>query len=125
MSSLDVSSILAGLAVSDMDRSIAWYTTLLGRVPNARPMPPLADWNFPGGYTLQIFHDPDRAGGSMVTLHVAGIAAARDTLAERGIDLAVDDTTSDKVKFGQLTDPDGNSISLVEPKTHFDPDVSN
>lgn len=104
-----ISSILAGLAVSDLDRSIEWYTEFLGRGPDARPMPPLADWNIEGGYTLQLFLDPERAGGSMVTLHVSDIDAAKANLAQRQVELVVDGTTSDKVRFGQVADPDGNS----------------
>ncbi len=115
MGALDISAVLAGVAVSDLDRSVRWYETVLGREPDARPMPPLADWYF-GDYTLQLFHDPDRAGGSMTTLVVADVSEARANLASRGVDLVVDDSTSDKVKFGQLADPDGNSISLVEPR---------
>ncbi len=118
MPSLDVSSVLAGVAVSDMDQAVAWYTAFLGRGPDALPMPPLADWHFSGGYTLQIVLDVERAGGSTVTLNVADIQAAAANLASRKMTVEVDDTTSDKVKLATVTDPDGNSVTLVESKDH-------
>jgi hypothetical protein len=38
-------------------------------------------------------------------------------LRERGLDAgAMDDTTSDKVMFATVTDPDGNAITLVEQR---------
>jgi hypothetical protein len=118
--SLEVAGVLAALAVSDMEKAIEWTTRLFGRPPDARPMETLADWDFGPQGTLQLVLDPDRAGGSLVTLHVQGIAAARARLAERGITLDYDDTTSTKVKFGQLSDPDGNAITLVEPLGNSD-----
>jgi catechol 2,3-dioxygenase-like lactoylglutathione lyase family enzyme len=124
MSSFVVANVLAGMPVADMDTAIDWYTRLLGRSPDARPMPGLADWHFPHQQTLQLVLDTGRAGGGIVTLHVADIAAARDALAREGIHVDLDDTTSDKVEFGQLTDPDGNSVSLVEPFPDFQPTAS-
>lgn len=121
MSSLEVSNVLAGLAVRDMTTAIDWTTRLLGRGPDARPMDGLADWHLPPSGVLQLVLDPGRAGGSVVTLHVRDIASAQAALAERGIDLPYDDTTSTKVKFGQVEDPDGNSVTLVEPLSSFDP----
>jgi len=35
--------------------------------------------------------------------------------------LSYDDTTSANVKFSRLTNPDGNSITLVEPLPGFSP----
>lgn len=125
MNSLQVSTVLAGLAVSDVEVAVDWYRILLGREPDARPTPPLADWTFPGNYTLQVVLDPDLAGGSTVTLQVADVYAARNDLAARGIEVTVDDTTSETVRFGQVIDPDGNSVTLVEPRPGSDsPDAA-
>ena len=114
VSALSVSRVLAGLAVSDLERSVDWMTQFRGRGPDERPMPPLADWNFDAEHTLQLFHDPDRAGGSMVTLSVRDIEAAKANLAARGVELRIDDS-SDKVRFGQVQDVDGNSVTIVQP----------
>jgi catechol 2,3-dioxygenase-like lactoylglutathione lyase family enzyme len=112
---LHVTRALAALAVRDIDAAVDWATRLLGRPPDARPMDTLVEWHFEPQGALQLVLDPARAGGSVVTLQVADIAAAQTELAGRGVDLDYDDTTSTKVKFAQLTDPDGNAVTLVEP----------
>ncbi|MEQ3552937.1 VOC family protein [Pseudonocardia nematodicida] len=112
----EIVGVLAGLATSDMDRGIDWLTMVLGREPTARPMPILADWALGAAGTLQLVHDAERAGGSMVTLQVADLAAVAERLADRGLEFPYDETTSQRVKFAQLTDPDGNSVTLVEAK---------
>lgn len=40
----EVRSVLAGVTSTDLDRSVAWYRTLLDRDADARPMQGLADW---------------------------------------------------------------------------------
>ena len=124
MSELDVTNVLCGLAVRDMEPACEWMARLIGRPADARPMDGLADWHLPPHGTLQLVLDPDRAGGSVITLHVPDIAAAQAALAERGLELRYDDTTSTKVRFGQLVDPDGNSITLIEAVPGFDPAAS-
>jgi catechol 2,3-dioxygenase-like lactoylglutathione lyase family enzyme len=112
---LRVTRALAALAVADIPAAAEWTTRLLGRPADSRPMDSLAEWSFGDHGTLQLVLDPERAGGSRVTLQVHDIAAARRGLAARGIAFSYDDTTSTIVKFGQIVDPDGNAITLVEP----------
>jgi len=38
--------------------------------------------------------------------------------------LKIDDTTSDKVRFGTLTVPTGNAVTLVEPRSDLDLNAS-
>lgn len=117
-----IQGVLAGLATSDMERPVRWLGTVLGRPPTARPMEILADWSLGDAGTIQLVLDPERAGGSIVTLHVADIAATRDRLAADDITLEVDDTSSERVKFGVLRDPDANSVTVVEALPGFDPE---
>ena len=115
---MDITAVLAGLPVANVDTAIPWYEQLFGRPPDARPMPPLADWNFEHTGTLQLVEDADRAGGGLVTFTVADLRSHMAAVAARGIDVAeIDDTTSDKVLFTSLRDPEGNSITLVEQRT--------
>lgn len=118
---LPVSAVLAGLPVSDMAVSAEWLSRLLGRPADAQPMDGLSDWYFDGGGTIQLVLDPQRAGGGILTLQVNELSAARSALADRGIDLTFDDTTSSKVKFGEVSDPDGNLVTLVEAIGEFSP----
>lgn len=111
---MQISKVLAGVAVSDLEQAKRWYETLFSRPADAEPMPGLTEWHTPGG-VVQLVADQQRAGGSLVTLWVADARQTLDDLAARGgpsVDL--DDSTSDKVLFATATDPDGNAITVVE-----------
>lgn len=114
-------SVFAVVPVSDLESSIGWYTRLIGREPDSRPMDGLADYFLAGDRdpdhgTLQLVVDAKRAGGGLVTISVADARAVAGALAGNGIELSIDDTTSDKVLFGTVLDPDGNAVNIVEPR---------
>ena len=112
-----VNRVLAALAVTDVDSAIRWYERLLGRPADALPMDGLAEWHFPQSGVIQVVQDADRAGRSMLTLGVDGLREELGGLRERGLDPgAMDETTSDKVRFATVTDPEGNAITLVEQR---------
>jgi len=110
-------TVCAGLAVADFDAALAWYERLLGRPPDARPMDGLAEWRFAGTGPIQVVEDAGRAGGSLITLELDDVREHVAGLEGRGFrDVAIDDTSSDTVLFTTLADPDGNAITLVEPR---------
>ena len=66
---------------------------------------------------VKLVEDPNRAGRSLLTLKVDDLGQELRELGERGLDPdAVDDQTSDKVLFATVTDPEGNTITLVEER---------
>jgi catechol 2,3-dioxygenase-like lactoylglutathione lyase family enzyme len=66
---------------------------------------------------VQLVEAPDPAGGGMLTLAVDDLPAHVDDVRERGDEVEpIDDTTSDKVLFVTVTDPDGNAVTLVEQR---------
>ena len=107
---------LAGVAVRDLARAVAWYERLLGRAPDARPMEEVAEWEFSKGGWLQVFQDTKRAGSSSVTL-------VEDNLDERLVDLGAKGinigptSKSDYVNTAIISDPDGNRIVFAEART--------
>jgi predicted enzyme related to lactoylglutathione lyase len=114
---MPVNRVLAALAVADVDSAIRWYERLLGRPADALPMDGLAEWHFPQTGVIQVVQDADRAGRSLLTLGVNDLKEELGSLRERGLDPgAMDDTTSDKVLFATVTDPEGNAITLVEQR---------
>jgi predicted enzyme related to lactoylglutathione lyase len=114
---MPVNSVLAGLAVADVDAVVPWYEHLLGRPADALPMEGLAEWHFSQSGAIQVIEDADRAGRSLLTLSVDDLESELGTLRERGLDPdAMDDTTSGKVLFATITDPEGNTITLVEQR---------
>jgi predicted enzyme related to lactoylglutathione lyase len=114
---MPVNRVLAALAVADVDSAVRWYERLLGRPADALPMGGLAEWHFAQNGAIQLVEDADRAGRSLLTLDVGDLDRELVTLRERGLDpAAMDDTTSDKVLFATVTDPEGNAITLVEQR---------
>jgi predicted enzyme related to lactoylglutathione lyase len=112
-----VNRVLAALAVTDVDSAIRWYERLLGRPADALPMDGLAEWHFPQSGVIQVVQDADRAGRSLLTLGVDDLREELGGLRERGLAPgAMDETTSDKVRFATVTDPEGNAITLVEQR---------
>lgn len=112
-------TVFAAMPVSDLDSSINWYTSLIRRRPDSRPMDGLADYFLaserdPDHETLQLVVDPERADGGLVTINASNAHGVASTLTENGIDLNVDDTTSDRVVFGTILYPDGNAVTIVE-----------
>jgi hypothetical protein len=56
-----------------------------------------------------------RNGGSLVTVWVPDARSALAELAVRGgPEVELDDSTSDKVLFAVLGDPDGNAVTVVQ-----------
>ena len=114
---MSITAVLAGLAVADFDDALAWYERLFGRPADRRPMDGLAEWHSPTAGALQVIHDRERAGRGLLTLSADGLADLVATLEASGLAPgAIDDTTSDKVLIARISDPDGNVITLVEPR---------
>jgi predicted enzyme related to lactoylglutathione lyase len=111
---MQISKVLSGIAVADLEQAKRWYETLFGRPADAEPMPGLTEWHTPGG-VVQLVADQRRAGGSLLTVWVPDARQTLDDLAARGGPSAeLDEITSDKVLFASVTDPDGNAITIVE-----------
>ena len=115
---VDVMGIFAATCVSDMERSVAWYAKLMGRAPEDRPMPTLAQWRYPGAGGVQLFLDAPRAGNGVMTIVTPLMASARAGLEAAGIALGPDNA-GDWGIVAQVHDPDGNRITLAEPPKGF------
>lgn len=113
---MTIKNALAGVAVKDLDKAIAWYSKLLGRAPDQRPMPNDAEYEFQNGGWIQIFADGKRAGKSSVTLTVDDLDATLAALDDAGIAYA-EPTRTDYVDTAIVTDPDGNQIVLAQARS--------
>ncbi len=113
-----VVGIYAGIAVAQFEPAVVWYSKLMGRAPDDRPMPNLAQWRNMGKAGLQVWHDPDRAGRSLATIVVPVLATERERLAAKGISL-VTEAEGDFGRVAKLRDPEGNEIALAEPPKGF------
>jgi predicted enzyme related to lactoylglutathione lyase len=102
------------LLVADMAAGEVWYTKLLGRGPDVRPMPTLLHWELSDRGGLMLSSSEEIAGRGVFFLYVDDLAAERRRLGDAGIVLG-DDIEGDYSTLAQVRDPDGNLITLASP----------
>jgi len=110
---MSIKNALASVAVTDVDAAIAWYSQVLGKPPDSRPMPEVAEWKFERGGWLQVYQLPERAGSGSCTLAVDSIDEHVAHLTSLGVDTS-QRSSGDTVKTLMIQDPDGNHIALAE-----------
>ena len=112
---MKIEEMYAVAVVSEMGRSETFYTALLGRGPDDRPMDGLIQWrSVVGRAGLQVVFDRERSGQGNMTIVVSDMASARSEMAGRGLRLG-DDIQGDYGVIAQIEDPDGNRLTLSEP----------
>jgi len=102
------------LLVGDLDAAEAWYTKLLGRRPDNRPMATLVQWELFDHVGLALSSNAEIAGPGVLFLIVDDVAAERRRLADLGITLG-DDIAGDYSTLAQVRDADGNMLTLATP----------
>jgi catechol 2,3-dioxygenase-like lactoylglutathione lyase family enzyme len=113
--------IYSALLTADLAAAEDWYTKLLGRGPDHRPMGTLVQWELFGQGGLMLSTDHEIAGRGVMFLYVDDVAAERRRLQGLGIVLG-DDIEGDYSTLVQLRDPDGNLLTLATPPSrHFPP----
>ncbi len=101
--------LLAQSTVTDLERAEDWYSRLLGRGPDVRPMPGLLEWHLGDAYGLQVWSETDRAGWSSVVLEETDLDEAAAHATEVGI--AHDGPLpGGGARILPLVDPDGNRV---------------
>lgn len=117
---MDIHELYAAVVVSDVERAEGFYTALLGRGPDDRPMDGLIQWrNLAGGAGIQVVLDEQRSGKGNATIMIPDMSSARAALADNGLVLG-DDIQAEFGVIAQLDDPDGNRLTLTEPPRSFD-----
>lgn len=104
------------LLAADLAAAEAWYTKLLGRGPDNRPMDTLVQWELFEHVGLALSSSAEIAGPGVMFLIVEDVAAERRRLAGLGITLG-DDMPGDYSTLAQVRDPDGNMLTLATPPT--------
>lgn len=102
------------LLTADLATAEAWYTKLLGRRPDYRPMDTLVQWELFDRGGLMLSDSEEIAGKGVMFLYVDDLEAERRRLEGHGIALG-DDIPGDYSTLAQLNDPDGNLITLATP----------
>ena len=102
------------LLAADLAKAEGWYTRLLGRGPDYRPMDTLLHWELSDHGGLMLSSSEEIAGRGVMFLYVDDLAAERRRLQGLGIALG-DDIPGDYSTLAQVRDPDGNLVTLASP----------
>lgn len=111
---MQITDVLAVQIVRHHDEAVAWYASLLGREPDRRPMDPSAEWDLGHGRGVQVYLDPENAGGHTMIIGVDDVDAALTELAARGISGEAFTVPSGQFRLCMLEDPSGNVVSLSQ-----------
>ena len=111
---LKIDYLYAAIVVTDIDAATDFYTKIIGRQPDDRPMDTLVQWRGFSDAGIQLFLDNAKAGNSMMTIVVSDVEKTALSLKKQGIELGKVQK-GDFGKIAQLSDSDGNLISFAEP----------
>lgn len=108
------------LLVADLAAAEAWYTKLLGRGPDFRPMESWVQWELSDDGGLALSTDAEISGAGVMFLVVQDLTAERRRLQDLGIALG-EDFPGDYSTLAQLRDPDGNLFTFATPPKPYPP----
>ena len=106
--------VYTSLLTTDLAAAERWYTKVLGRGPDNRPMDTLVQWELFDHAGLALSSNDEIAGRGVIFVYVEDVAAERRRLAGLGIMLG-DDIKGDYSTLAQVRDPDGNLLTLATP----------
>jgi len=111
---MKVQKLYTALLTADLTAAESWYTKLLGRRPDFRPMETLVQWELFDHGGVMLSNSDEIAGRGVIFLYVDDVSAERRRLQGLGIVLG-DDIKGDYSTLAQVLDPDGNLITLATP----------
>ncbi len=112
---MQVELLFSGMAISNLERSAAWYERIFGRPADVNVSEIEVMWRLAAkaGW-LYIVVDPARVGRGIVALSVADLDDALSELAERGIEPdTLERVGSSSERKATFSDPDGNVVALI------------
>lgn len=101
--------LLGHCTVTDEAAAERWYSRLLDREPDDRPMPGLLEWHLGDGFGLQIWAEPERAGHSTVVIDVDEVDAVAARLTAAGVEHRGPQPGGGR-RVLVIEDPDGNRV---------------
>jgi len=111
---MNLQKMYTSLLTADLSAAEGWYTKLLGRGPDHRPMDTLVQWELHDHSGLMVSTSDEIAARGALFRYVDDLAAERRRLQALGIALG-EDNEGDYSTLAQSRDPDGNLITLASP----------
>jgi hypothetical protein len=106
---MTIQNVLAQATVSDLAEAERWYSVVLDRQPDGRPMDGLVEWHLGGTFGVQVWAEPERAGRSSIVLGESDLDGLAARLTEAGIEHPGPQQASAS-RVLPLQDPDGNRV---------------
>ncbi len=112
---MNVTDIFVSINARDFDAQTAWWTTLIGRDPDRKPMPSCREWDLAPAVLFQVLDSPDN-GPTDVSLRIDNLAAEIARLRKANIDVPDPEKVEgfDTLRLSAFTDPEGNKVNLLE-----------
>lgn len=105
--------LFAVIAVTDLDKAVAWYEQFFSRPPDVTIEGVEHLWRlFDNGYVVLLV-EPEQAGHSILTVLVDDADVEADALRDRGLDVGPIEVIRDVERKAPLSDPDGNAVSVI------------
>jgi catechol 2,3-dioxygenase-like lactoylglutathione lyase family enzyme len=117
---MKLQKIYSAFLTTDLAAAERWYTKLLGRGPDYRPMKTMIQWDLLAQGGLQLVSDDEIARNGALFLIVGDIATERQRLRGLGISLG-DDIQGTYSTLAQVRDPDGNLVTFATPPSPYPP----
>lgn len=111
---MKIDYVFAAVASGDLELAEKFYTAVLGRGADDRPMPSLIQWRNVANAGVQVFLDEANAGHGSMTLVVADVDRVRSGLEQAGYRSDVV-TAGDFGRILRVMYPDGNAVIFAEP----------
>jgi catechol 2,3-dioxygenase-like lactoylglutathione lyase family enzyme len=109
----ELTDLIAGVPVSDLNVSTDWYQRFFGREPDLVAGDEVL-WDVRPGATLFIEPKPGAAGSGHVTFAVTDLEELLEQLTAAGIEYQPIETYDNGVRHVSIPDPDGNLIAYAE-----------
>jgi len=110
---MSIDQVLAVVPVSDIQKARRWYELLIGRPEDNHPMETLVEWRITDTGWIQVFHDPERAGSTLLNFAVDDVEQHITELTARGLTPGSIESANKGVQLSSITDPDGNRITFI------------
>ena len=110
---MSIDHVLAVVPVSDVEKARHWYEALVGRPEDNHPMDTLVEWHVTENGWVQVFHDPERAGSTLLNFAVDDLEKQAAEIAARGLVLGEIQTANKGVRTASIDDPDGNRVTFI------------
>lgn len=104
--------LFAGIPVTDLPRSAAWFDKLLGEVETFDPNDTERVWTLADHAHVYVVVEPNDAGHGHVTLFVENLDEFLRAAAERGVEPESAETYDNGVRKTVFHDPDGNEVGV-------------